>query len=145
MWTCRNCRLAVSLSTLPSRDRLPPRTGKSRVLLCFSLLPFYGWENEGRQESNAAEIVEISVLSKITPVWGKYLKRFKIYSIFNCRSSEIQDGGQNGGNFRRHLTDRFLLSRGIFAPKGMFVAFAISSLYISLQTSRHTYRHPSIA
>jgi hypothetical protein len=31
--------------------------------------------------------------------------------------------GQNGGIVRRRLADRFLLSRGIFVPKGMFVAY----------------------
>jgi hypothetical protein len=36
-------------------------------LLYFSLLPFLGWEIEGRQDSNAAGILETSVLSKMAP------------------------------------------------------------------------------
>jgi hypothetical protein len=36
------------------------------------------------------------------------------------------------------MADRFLLSRDIFMPKGMFVAFVISSQYISLHTYRRT-------
>jgi hypothetical protein len=63
-----------------------------RTFLCFSLLPFYGWENEGWQDSHATSILQNSVLSKITPVWSRYLKRFKSYSIFKCWSSKIQDG-----------------------------------------------------
>jgi hypothetical protein len=82
-----------------------------------------------------------SVLSKMMPVWSRYLKRFKSYSIFKCWSSEIQDGGRRPKwrNYRRHLADRFILSIGIFLPKGMFVAFVVSSQYISLQPDRHTY------
>jgi hypothetical protein len=49
-------------------------------------------------------------------------------------------GGQNDGFFRRRFADRFLLSGGIFVPKGMFVAFVVSSQIILL----HTYIHPSI-
>jgi hypothetical protein len=67
------------------------------------------------------------------------LKRFKCYSIFNFWSSKIQDGGQNGGIFRRRLADRFPLSRAIFIPKGMFVAFVVSLQYILLHTDRQTY------
>jgi hypothetical protein len=32
-------------------------------LLCFSLLPFYGRENDGWEDSNAARILENSVVS----------------------------------------------------------------------------------
>jgi hypothetical protein len=60
--------------------------------LCFSLLPFDGWENEGWQDSRATRILENSVLSKMTPVWSRYLKWFKSYSIFKYWSSDIQDG-----------------------------------------------------
>jgi hypothetical protein len=41
-----------------------------------------------------------------------------------------------------------LFPRGIFVPNGKFVAFVVSSEYISLHTAdrhRPTYRHPSIA
>jgi hypothetical protein len=55
-------------------------------------------------------------------------------------------GGQNGGIFPRRLADRFILSRGIFVPKGMFVAFVISSRYISLHPNiKQTSGHQSIA
>jgi hypothetical protein len=53
--------------------------------------------------------------------------------------------GQNGEVFRRRLADRFILSRGIFVPKGMFVAFVVLSQYISLHPYIHTDIHPSIA
>jgi hypothetical protein len=47
----------------------------------------------GKQNSNAPGMQGNLVLSKMTPVWSQYLKRFKSYSIFKYWSSEIQDGG----------------------------------------------------
>jgi hypothetical protein len=53
-------------------------------------------------------------------------------------------GGQDGGIFRRRLANRFMLSRGIFVPRGMFVAFVVSpldiSLYPDIQTDIHRHR-----
>jgi hypothetical protein len=70
------------------------------------------------------------------------------FSNVDLQKIKIAGGGQDGGIFRHFSADRFLLSRGIFEPKGMFVAFVVSSQYISLhphrQTSRHPDRHPDI-
>jgi hypothetical protein len=49
-----------------------------------------------------------------------------------------------GGIFRRRLANRFLFSRGMFMPKGMFVAFVVLSQYISLHPKfylRYYYYH----
>jgi hypothetical protein len=114
-------------------------------LLCFSLLPFYGWENDEWQNSNAARIQDNSVLSKMT-VRSRYLKQFKHYSIFKCWPSEIEDGGRRPKKWRNFSTS---LGRSIsivktqevyFCQTGCFVAFVISSQYISL----HPYRHTSV-
>jgi hypothetical protein len=72
--------------------------------------------------------VDISNGSKVIAFPNIGLQKFKMAAA-----------GQNGGIFRCHLADRFLLSRCIFVPKGMFVAFVVSSQYISLHPYRHTY------
>jgi hypothetical protein len=65
--------------------------------------------------------VDISNGSKVTAFSNVGHQKFKMAA-----------GGQNGGISRCRLADRFLFSRGIFVPKGMFVAFVVSSQYISL-------------
>jgi hypothetical protein len=49
------------------------------------------------------------------------------FSNVGLQKFKMADGGQNGGIFRRRLADRFILPRGIFVTKGMFVAFIVSS------------------
>jgi hypothetical protein len=54
------------------------------------------------------------------------------FSNVGLQKFKMAAGGQNGGLFRHRLADRFMLSRGIFVPKGIFVALVVSSQYISL-------------
>jgi hypothetical protein len=108
--------------------------------LCFSLLPFYGWENK-MQRLNCTRIQENLVPSKITSVWIQYLKPFKSFQMLVFLKFKMADSGQNGGIFPRCLADQFLLLRGISVPNGMFLAYVVLSQYILL----HPYRHPSIA
>jgi hypothetical protein len=82
-------------------------------------------------------------LSKIKSVWVDTLNGSKVivFSNVGLQKFKMAADHQNGGMFRHRLADRFLLSRGISVPKGMLVAFVVSSQYILL----HPYRHPSIA
>jgi hypothetical protein len=57
-------------------------------LLCFSLLPFYRWEDKDWQRSCVTRFKGSLVLSTMTLVWSQYLKRLKRFSIFNCCPSE---------------------------------------------------------
>jgi hypothetical protein len=66
------------------------------------------------------------------------------FSNVGLQKFKMAASSQNGGIFWCCLADRFLLSRGIFVPKGMFVAFVVSSQYISLHPDRQTYRHTSV-
>jgi hypothetical protein len=79
-------------------------------------------------EQNDAGLESISQkVQKVTAFPNVGLQKFKMAA-----------GGQNGGIFRCRLADQFLLSRGLFVPKGMFVAFVVSSQYISLHPDRQT-------
>jgi hypothetical protein len=83
--------------------------------------------------------IDTSNSSKVIAFWNIGLLKLKM-AVDNS----------NGGLFWRRLAGRILLSRGIFVPKGMFVAFVVSSqLTTHFVTSRHTYIltyiHPTIA
>jgi hypothetical protein len=69
-----------------------------------------------------------------------YGSKVVAFSNVGLHKFKMAAGGQNSRICRRRLADRFLLSRGILVPKGMFVAFVVSSQYISL----HPDRHPSV-
>jgi hypothetical protein len=114
---------------------------------CFSLLPSYGWESEGWQDSNVAIIQQNLVLSKrrLSGVDISNGSKVIAFSNVDLHKFKMAAGGQNGGIFQCHLADRFLLSRGIFLSRGMFVALVVSSQCISFHTNIHTDMHPSIA
>jgi hypothetical protein len=104
----------------------------------FSLLPSYGWENDGWQDSNVTGIQVNLVLSKMMPVWSRYFKQFESYSIFKCWSSKIQDGGRRPKwrNVSTSLGRSISVFKMCFVPEGLFAAFVVSSQYILLR--RHT-------
>jgi hypothetical protein len=81
-----------------------------------------------------------SVLSKMTPgVWGRYLKRFKSYSIFKCWSSEIQDVGRRPKwrNFSTSLDRSISIVTRYICVKGN-VCSLCSFVTIHIVTSIHT-------
>jgi hypothetical protein len=93
------------------------------------------------QDSYAARIQDNLALSKMTPVWNRYLERFKSYSIFKSWPSEIQDGGWRP-KWRNFSTS---LGSSISIVKRYICALGDVCSICSFVTAHFvTYRHPDI-
>jgi hypothetical protein len=97
------------------------------------------------EKKNSAMFHENLVLSKMTPVWSRYLKRFKSYSIFKCWSSKMQNGDRRPKwrNFSASPGRSISIVKRYICAKGD-VCSICSFVTIHFVTYIHPSRHPDI-